>query len=227
MEVEDKGKEKIANWVLNFKNPWWSQVAESSWKSTMAQGQIISVLARAFQTKQDSCYLQAANMALNTFRYDFCDGGLMLEQNGEIYFEEVFCEPPAHILNGFVYTLFGLYDLYRITKEPFALRLFQSGITTLKNNLLDYDLNHWSSYDDKDVHWAGWASPYYQSVHINQMKILYTITGIDIFSKMADKWKIQLYSNKSKVYYFVARNYFRFKRKILGKPKLVPICQTN
>ncbi len=56
-------------------------------------------------------------------------------------------QAPPHVLNGFIFALFGLYDFYKLTHSEVALDLFNEGIETLKANLKRYDLGYWSRYD--------------------------------------------------------------------------------
>jgi hypothetical protein len=55
--------------------------------------------------------------------------------------------PPAHILNGFIFALFGLYDYYRVTQDEHALELFNAGIETLRSKLHLYDTGRVTRYD--------------------------------------------------------------------------------
>lgn len=125
------------------------------WISAMAQGQAVSCLLRASQLSKlnsdkpsTTKYLKAADIVIKTFNYSIEDGGVKyIDKEGYIWYEEVAALPPAHILNGFIFSLYGLYDYYKATNDLHTLSLFEEGIDTLRNNLHRYDTNAVTRYD--------------------------------------------------------------------------------
>ena len=111
-------------------------------------GQAISGLCRAFQLTNDPKYMEACKSALRTFDHEIAEGGVrFVDEKGYVWYEEVAVNPPAHILNGFIFALFGIYDYYRVTKDTHALSLFNQGIRTLKDKLHLYDTGGIIRYD--------------------------------------------------------------------------------
>jgi len=148
----DKGDFGV--WEYQFDYPRFH--LKAPWPSAMSQGEGISVLARAYQLTQDKRYLQCAQKALEAFKFPITRGGVRYQdEKGFVWYEEYPSPPPLeppHVLNGFIFALFGVYDFYKITGSDEALRLFMDGITTLKVNLWRYDLGFWSRYDLTDLY---------------------------------------------------------------------------
>lgn len=85
--------------------------------SAMGQGQAISLLSRAFYHSGGNIqYLNTAWAALKPFKVYSENGGVLSEfMNKHPWFDEYPTIPPIFILNGFMYSLIGLYDLYSLT----------------------------------------------------------------------------------------------------------------
>jgi len=158
------------------------------WPSGLAQGTAISGLLRAYQVSEEDEYLELATLAKNAFKYPMGAGGVrFVDEESYVWYEEYAGRPPPHILNGFIYALFGLYDYYRVTHSDDALALFEEGIRTVQDHLDQYDMGYWSCYD---LRYRGYASNYgYHHFHIVQLKILYYITGSEVFREYAEKFE--------------------------------------
>jgi heparosan-N-sulfate-glucuronate 5-epimerase len=160
------------------------------WYSGLAQGQGISLLVRAFTETKDRKYLETAENAFRSFRNQTHEGGICFTDNfGDIWFEEYIVAPPTHILNGFIWATWGVYDLFLVTGDVFAKALFASAIDTLRKNLHHYDLGFWSLYEQSGTRLPMVASPFYHRLHIVQLRILARMTGEEVFAKAADKWE--------------------------------------
>lgn len=139
-------------WEYHFAFPRYQ--LRAPWPSAMSQGEGISVLMRAFQLTQEERYLECAKLALASFEVPLENGGVRYrDEDGFIWYEEYpsLVEPP-HVLNGFIFALFGLYDFYKATGNEKALDLFNEGIETLKANLRRWDQGFWSRYDLTNVY---------------------------------------------------------------------------
>lgn len=157
------------------------------WVSAMAQGQIISVLLRAYQMTEDIEYYHAAEGALRAFHLPTLEEGVSCtDDEGLTFYEEYPSRPPCHVLNGHIWALFGLYDYYRATSSQEALSLFNAGIDTLKRYLPRYDTGHWSAYDLLIK--PGYAPVRYHRYHIELLKVLYEITDEDVFIEYVRRW---------------------------------------
>ena len=106
----------------------------------------MSVLTRAYLLTRQEEYLSAASRALSLFHFPTYRSKVEIGVEGgslgvtskfmgqQVWYEEYPTEPSTFILNGFMYSLFGLYDLWQTAEaagkpEPAkeAKTLFQEG----------------------------------------------------------------------------------------------------
>lgn len=94
---------------------------EPGWYSAMAQGHAMSLLSRAYSQSRNPLYLRAAYRAINPFLVPSSEGGVLTYLFGQHpWYEEYPTVPPSFVINGFMYALFGLYDLAK-TLESFGI----------------------------------------------------------------------------------------------------------
>lgn len=190
LEPNDRG---LAVWNHHF-NWEYRDTLKAPWYSGLAQGQGISVLVRAHKlfasgNSTDSPYLAVARRALASFSTPVTDGGVAFtDGRGDLWFEEYVVSPPTHILNGFLWASWGLYDYFLATHDSSAQQLFSRAITTLLHNLDRYDLGFWSLYEQSGTRLPMVASPFYHQLHIVQLRVMHRLTGEDTFSRVADRW---------------------------------------
>jgi len=146
--LRDNIKIKNSFGVWEYKFDWEPYGLKKPWVSAMAQGQGISVLLRAYKETEEQEYLRVAEMVLKSFQVPVKEGGVSYtDKEGFTWYEEYPSNPPSHVLNGFIFSLFGLYDFYKVTGSNEALELFNKGVETLENHLYLYDTGWWSTYD--------------------------------------------------------------------------------
>ncbi len=160
------------------------------WYLGLSQGEAASVLVRAYLLSNDSKYLEIAEDAIKPFNVPVSEGGLLN------YFKTfpVYEEYPSPIrtvgaLCGFMFILFGFYDLVLANKSKVAADLFDKGVQSLKNLLPYYDLGFWSRYYLFDYPKQYVASFTYHSLQFEQLKALYFITGDKLFLDYSVKWE--------------------------------------
>ncbi len=175
-------------WMHNF--DWeYRDVLLAPWYSGLAQGQGISVLVRAHKETGKECYLDAARRAFRAFLMDTGNGGVACrDAAGNLWLEEYIVFPPTHILNGFLWGSWGVYDFYLATGEEEAKKLFDSVVHTLHNRLEDFDTGFWSLYEESGTKLPMIASYFYHSLHIVQLRAMQSITGQEFFGRIADRW---------------------------------------
>ncbi len=178
-------------WVWNHHFDWeYRDTLKAPWYSALAQGQGISVLVRAYKESGDASYLDAAQRAFASFQQPIENGGVAFtDAAGDLWFEEYLVSPPTHILNGFIWALWGLYDYFLATRDQTAHELFSRGVRTLLHNLDCYDLGFWSLYEQSGTRLPMVASPFYHQLHIVQLRIMHRLTGEDQFARVADRWE--------------------------------------
>lgn len=178
-------------WVWNHHFDWeYRTTLKAPWYSALAQGQGISLLVRAHRETAKPAYLEAAKQAFETFLKTTDEGGVAyIDEEGYTWFEEVIVNPPTHILNGFLWASWGVYDYFLHTGEEEARRLFHEAIRTLRDNLSRFDAGFWSLYEQSGTRMKMLSSPFYHSLHIAQLRVTHRLTGEPIFSQFADRWE--------------------------------------
>jgi heparosan-N-sulfate-glucuronate 5-epimerase len=188
--------------VWNHHFDWeYRDTLRAPWYSALAQGQGISLLVRAHQESGDARYLEAAHCAYSAFEHPVENGGVAFtDKSGDLWFEEYIVCPPTHILNGFIWALWGVYDYHLATKNGAAQELYSRGVRTLLHNLARYDLGFWSLYEQAGTRLPMVASSFYHQLHIVQLRVMYRLTREDLFAEMADRWDkyLQIRSSRTR-----------------------------
>jgi heparosan-N-sulfate-glucuronate 5-epimerase len=178
-------------WVWNHHFDWeYRSTLKAPWCSGLGQGQGISLLLRAHRDTRNSMYLDAAQRAFAAFLTSTVLSGVTFtDGRGDIWFEEYIVSPPTHILNGFIWAAWGVYDYLLATGEEPARMLFVKATQTLLRNLNRYDFGFWSLYEQSDTRLKMLASPFYHRLHIVQLRIMHRLTGQEKFARYADLWE--------------------------------------
>jgi heparosan-N-sulfate-glucuronate 5-epimerase len=194
---------ELANWLKeNFrttkdfgfwicKEPYSGYNTNNNWPSAMAQGIGLMAMAQAFYLTNDSSYYKISKKALRAFNLEIKDGGFTRKHKDGFEYEEYPSSEPTRVLNGFIFSLAGLYDYYELTKDNEALLFFNKGIKFLKNNICKYDLPFTSRYNlyEKNPQLANGigtgAGDGYHHLHIIQLGWLFKKTKEEIFLKYA------------------------------------------
>jgi len=211
-----------ANWFINNQDSeggWPSNVMfnpgrkkypkakeiQPGWYGAMCQGQAISVLCRAHHITRDARYLEAAEAALSPFLISSSKpGGIRaVFMNQFHWYEEYPTNPSTFILNGFIYSLIGLFDLAKTNPSNSKAKvLYDKGMEALEFMLPLYDAGSGTFYDLRHVTMhtspklARWD---YHSTHINQLMLLATIqtNSTQFFSETAERWRGYMIGKKA------------------------------
>lgn len=178
-------------WVWNHHFDWdYRSPLTAPWYSALAQGQGISLLVRTHKETGNGAYLASAERALQGFFKTVDQGGVTyIDESGRLWFEEYIVSPPTHILNGFIWAAWGVYDYFLATGDQSVRALFDEAVRTLAANLHRYDAGFWSLYEQSGTRLRMFASPFYHRLHIVQLHILHRLTGEDIFRRYAMRWE--------------------------------------
>ncbi len=178
-------------WVWNHHFDWdYRDTLKAPWYSGLAQGQGVSLLLRAHARGGEEKYLLAAERAFIPLTRFVGTGGVLVE-DGErnLWIEEYLVDPPTHILNGFLWALWGVFDYWRARQDVAAREIFERGVTTLVQNLPRYDTGYWSLYEQSETRLKMLASPFYHRLHIVQLQVMAILTGNVVFSDVSDRWQ--------------------------------------
>ena len=157
--------------------------------SAMAQGEALSLLVRAHKVFGDERYIESAKKAKRFMMISTEKGGTTVYKDGKIYLYEYVNE--AQVLNGWIFSAWGLFDYAKYFKDDIALREWQNTVDAMAEKLPVYDCSFWSMYNDG----KGLANPFYHKLHIAQLNTMYDLTGIDVFRKYSEIFTS--YQNKS------------------------------
>jgi hypothetical protein len=181
------------------------------WYSGLAQGQGISLLVRAHKETGEERYLTAARRAFQPLLRTTGEGGVLhVDPQDRRWIEEYLVEPPTHILNGFLWASWGVYDYALATGDVDARKLFSDSVETLKANLNRYDCGFWSLYELSGTWMRMVASRFYHRLHIVQLRVMHRLTGEPVFSETADRWERYLHSPFKRTRALLHKAVFKF-----------------
>jgi heparosan-N-sulfate-glucuronate 5-epimerase len=183
---------KIVDWfyenrVEDAKGVYWlSDVPKPEyrinepWPSAFSQSRGLSILLRGWQITGESKYRLAAEAALKIFDIPAANGGVLTQTDLGPFYEEYPTVFPTMVLDGFFFSLCGLYDAARALQSTKARDLFDAGIESIKKWLPRYDLGHWMRYNycrekfypDPDPATIG-----YLRLVITQLRLFSKVTG--------------------------------------------------
>ncbi|XP_060768034.1 D-glucuronyl C5-epimerase B isoform X2 [Neoarius graeffei] len=178
---------------------------EPGWYSAMAQGQAMSTLVRAYLLTKDETYLKAALRATGPYKVPSEKHGVKaVFMNKYDWYEEYPTTPSSFVLNGFIYSLIGLYDLAQTASDEDgheAARLYAKGLESLKAMVPLYDTGSGTIYDLRHFmlgtapNLARWD---YHTTHINQLQLLASIDDSPIFRDFTKRWKSYMKGGRAK-----------------------------
>lgn len=160
---------------------------DDGWISGMYQGQALSLYLRAYQYFKLEEYLHSAEKIFSSFSIPWEEGGFVRkDSSGCLWFEEYPGKQPSYVLNGFIYSILGILDFYRVTKNETAKTIWDDCVQTLTKNLHRYDVWYWSVYDQLKKQLVSYY--YMKNVHIPLLKIMHQLTNLPIFLSYSKKW---------------------------------------
>lgn len=120
---------------------------KAPWISAMIQGLAISALVRGYRITGQRHLLDLCLAAIQVFEKNVEDGGVRTLEQGHALYEEYPGFPLPRVLDGFLFSLLGLYDLSIETSDPRVFQLFADGINGLKHTLVFWNYrDKWSWY---------------------------------------------------------------------------------
>jgi hypothetical protein len=140
-------------WLTDVPKPEYG--ISKPWKSAFVQGRALSILLRAWQITLDNKYLETSKKALIPFTFDIRDNGVTAYlKNGHPFYEEYVADEPTMVLDGHLFSLFGIFDFVRAVtptmdekNHNLAKRLFNEGVTSLLYWLPYFDLGFWLRFN--------------------------------------------------------------------------------
>lgn len=182
----------IANWAIEKQeeNGMWDCMGQLKDKahetqSSMCQSEGTSVLLRAYVETKDIKYYHGASKAIEFMIKDKEYGGTCYYEDSMPIFQEYISSYNLSVLNGWIFSIFGLFDYTLISKDEKYKSILEHSLEAMCKKLEKYDRKFWSNYDIRGTI----ASPSYHDLHIKQLQLLYELFGKEEFNKYAKKWE--------------------------------------
>lgn len=158
---------------------------KAPWICAMAQGLAISVLVRAHRMTGDDRLLEIGRAATRPFQKNVGEGGVRTFEDGHALYEEYPGYPLPRVLDGFLFSLFGLYDLAVQTGDRTVFDLFRDGVDGLRHMLPFWDYEgKWSRYGSHGF----LCPPHYNKLNGALLAALARVTGDTALRQHAERW---------------------------------------
>lgn len=172
-------------WPMNFDYPNGAVLLKAPWISAYTQGLVISALVRAWRLTKRTELLDLLKSSAKVFELDVKDSGVRVLLDGHTLYTEIPGGPLPGILDGFMTSLIGLYDLYVEAEDPVVGRLFEEGIAGLKYALPRWDYgSKWSWYGCR----AYLSPPAYHNLNCLLLEVLARLSGEPRLAEYAQRW---------------------------------------
>lgn len=216
VEHETRIGETFGGWPISLPHP--NIHTPRPWLSAQTQGHSISVLMRAYRLTHEEVFLEAAHRAVGTFERDILDGGVSapIGEKG-IFFEEVAVYPAAHMLSGFIFALFGLYDYLTITDDASIKQLVDRSLTTMHSLLDEFDVGFWTRTDLLHRRLASPAHLALQAVLLETLAMYHSCAHC---KALALRWKSYSGNVGSRLHYLISSGCSSFIRALLSQVRI-------
>jgi hypothetical protein len=182
-------------WPMNFDYPNGPVLLKAPWISAYSQGLAISALVRAWRLTKRPELLELLKNSARVFDLDVEDNGVRIWLDGRTLFTETPGGPIPGIVDGFMTSLVGLYDLYVSTKDPAVSRLFEAGIGGLEYALPRWDYrSKWSWYNCEYL-----SPPAYQNLNCLLLEVLAGLAKRPRLAEYAKRWNPRRLTTRDRI----------------------------
>jgi D-glucuronyl C5-epimerase-like protein len=158
---------------------------KAPWISANAQGLVISALVRAWRITRQPRLWELLKGSTKVFQLDHDCNGVRVRTGRHIVYTEVPGVPAPGIMDGFMRSLLGLYDLYIETADETIHTLFTEGIDGLRHFLPKWDYRQkWSMYSNR----LYLCPPGYHCLNRLLLTVLANLTGDPDLAEQAAAW---------------------------------------
>lgn len=188
-QLDDEGR-LVVPWAMTH-----TYALEPPWISAMTQGEAVSLFLRA--APDDSSPQELFSAAARAVMPLLDPSPVVTQTQEGPVLEEYPTNPPSHVLNGWIFGLWGLYDFSIMGAAGFvstdvAKRVssaFDDGVSALASWLPRYDARGWSRYDLFPHPIVHVASPFYHRLHIEQLLATNQLAPDPRLEDMAARWE--------------------------------------
>jgi hypothetical protein len=157
------------------------------WYSAMAQAQVASAFVRLHVLRGDDRAAQIAVDAVGPLLGNAPEFVTTIAEGPVL--EELPTEAPSHVLNGWIFALWGLRDVAVGLGHTEAHARYTESLDCLRRNLHRYDVGWWTRYSLYPHRLPDLAKPFYHQLHIDQVDVVYRLSGIAEFDDARRRWK--------------------------------------
>jgi hypothetical protein len=158
---------------------------KAPWVSANVQGYVISALVRGWRITHRPRLLELLNGSARVFQLDCESNGIRVQAEDQVVYTEVPGMAAPGIMDGFMRSLLGLYDLYVETTDPGVYELFKQGVAGLRHFLPKWDYRKkWSLYSNRDY----LCPPAYHCLNRLLLSVLARLTGDPCLAEYAAAW---------------------------------------
>lgn len=149
---------------------------KAPWYSAYSQGFALSLFVRLYRVTGVQSWADRARETALSFRRlgRATQPWVAYVLSNRLWLEEYPSATPTHVLNGFNFALFGLYDYERLTRDPAARDLLRGALRTIRSFGTTFRVPGGISYYDL-VHRTRLAR--YHLIHTWQLRDLAAISG--------------------------------------------------
>ena len=181
-----RDRDPMGRWCYHFA---WDR-SPNPWYSSLAQSRGASVMLRAFRVTGRQEYADAARAGLATFALPLEQGGLRHTHHvaGVPYLEEYPFQPTG-VLNGFMSSAFGLYEVGHWLDDAPARALLEEYLASLELLLPLYTTRWWTLYDmDPASPFPNVHSPRYHRLATDYLRVISAVFPRPAFTTHRDRW---------------------------------------
>ena len=152
--------------------------------SSMAQSEAACLFMRVYMQTGEDRLLTAAKKAIDFMLVPLEGGGCTKYDGDDVYLCEHTDPSRTVVLNGWIFSLWCLYDYVKITADKEIDAVYSRTLATMERTIPLYDCKYWSYYDRS----KRLTSPFYHKLHIAQLDVMYDITGHAVYDEYSKKW---------------------------------------
>lgn len=181
-----ESRDERGRWGYDF--DWYRSSAP--WYSSLAQSRGASVMLRAGLLTGDPRYSDAAREALALFDTAVAEGGFVANhpKAGVPYLEE-YPSQPTGVLNGFLASLFGLWEVGYWLDDAINRERFERYLRSAEQMLPFYTTSWWTLYDlDPESPFPNVHSPRYHRLAVDYLRVLSALDGSRVLASYRDRW---------------------------------------
>lgn len=184
--VHQGEQDREGRWAYRF--DWYA--SRAPWYSGLAQARGASVMMRAWMVTTEERFRTAARAAIAGFDRPAADGGFVADHpRAHVPYVEEYPSQPTGVLNGFLASLFGLWELSHWLGDDQATGLYRRYRASAEAMLPHYTTRWWTLYDlDPESPFPNVHSPRYHRLATDYLRVLGAIDPSPAVLAFRDRW---------------------------------------